>query len=246
MTKALSETDAPLETPDEIGFLLVPLAKQLDHDLNNAFAVMIGNLRFLRTSAETLLREETLAALADVEHACDEAAVLSHAVLGLMSGIQTQPVGAHPLEQILARAERAIRRGLRGEIALAASDTAAHCSVRTEAAVLEAILVALALAAQRDLGTRGMIHVTALLGQASTGRAKSSKPRPPRMAQILIEPERPAAGEVAAPTATSLPWTERPVLAIAKLFCEQWGGALTMETSTAGLPRATILLCAED
>jgi len=246
MTKSPSETDAAHETPEETGFLLPPLARQLDHDLNNAFAVMIGNLRLLLNGAQALPREEMLGALADVEHACDEAAVVSRAVLGLMGAIQAQTVGAHPLEEILKRAERAIRRGLRGEIALATADIKAPCTVRAEPAVLEAIIVALALAAQRDLGRRGLIHVSASPGQVPPRVADSSKAFIGRIARIVIEPERTTASEFASPTKTEPPWTEGPVPALARRLCEEWGGGLTTETASGGLARAAILLGTED
>jgi hypothetical protein len=246
MIKSPSETGAAHETPEKTGFLLPSVAKQLDHDLNNAFAVMIGNLRLLLTGAQDLPREEMLGALADVEHACDEAAVLSRAVLGLMGGIQAQTDGAHPLEEILQRAERAIRRGLRGEIALATANIKAPCSVRAEPTVLEAIIVALALAAQRDLGKRGLIHVTASPGQPPPWMADSSKAPLGRIARIVIEPERTTASEFASPAKTGPPWTGSPVLALARGLCEKWGGGLVTETAAGGLARAAILVGAED
>lgn len=227
-----SEPDAAPPASVNAGDMLVALARQLKHDLNNAFAVMIGNLRLLRTGAQDLPREELAQALADAENAGREATALAGSVLCLMGSMDTRPHGLQDLAPILAGAERSIRQVLRQKIGFATGGISSPRLVRVDPAVLEAMLVALALTAQKDLGRRGRISLT--VADADPGQiARQSAKRPAESSiQVIVAGEPAEVPGVPGPGSAVTQETGDPLLALIHQLCRNWGGKLTTEAGS--------------
>lgn len=225
MKSTKPETERSPATASIPGDLLVPVARQLKHGLNNAFAVLIGNLRLLRTGTRDLPREEFAQALADAEDAGREAAALAGAFLGLMVSTDPGRQEFHDLAPVLARAEKSVRQGLRREVGFAAGDISPPRFIRADPAVLESMLVALALTAQRDLGRDGRISLTTAeaddCGHLPRQGAAQLAGSPVRII-IAAEPCR-----MPGPGSSGTRTTPDPLLALIRELCRTWGGEFT-------------------
>lgn len=233
----------PPSQSTEVGFLLSSLAQQLDHDLNNGFAVMTGNLRLLRASARASRWEEIPEPLSDVERACDETAVLSRAVLGLMRAVREQNPGIHDLHQSVSKAVAVIRRGLAGEVEVEATAQERPCPVRADPSVLEAMIVALAMNARRGLRRGDTIRVS-VSAIPRPSLAEHPPPGPDHgLARIFIAGrcgEAPAAAPGQGEARSR--WTDKPLVALARHLCLGWRGELLIDGDSEGGVGAAVLL----